>query len=108
VFRYPTIRARGFAGSTAWRRRGEWWPTGRRRIPVAEISRLWLLGLTAGQICEALGEFKGTKFTRTSVAVRIAMERKKGNYALFPIRRSADDGEPDHGINERTQRALGI
>lgn len=99
---------RGFAGSKAWRRRGEWWPTGRRRIPVHEVSRLWLQGLSVRKICIALGESKGTRFTEGSIVTMIARARKYGDTTLFPIRRSADDGEPDYGIDARTQKALGL
>jgi hypothetical protein len=105
---YPTIRARGFAGSPIWRRKGEYIPTGRRRIPVAEASRLWLAGKTMREILDTIGPVKGSKFTLGALFVVIHRERTRGNPALFPIRRSADDGEPDLGIDEHTQRALGI
>ena len=106
----PSVRpSRGFSGSSIpFRRKGEYTPKDRRLIPIAEVSRLWLEGLTARQICEELGEFKGTRFTPVAVYVVINKARKFGDRTLFPLRRLEDDGEPDHGIDEVTARRLGL
>lgn len=99
----------GFVGSTVrFRRKGEYVPTGRRIIPKKEVSKLWLEGLTVRQIADALGWFKGTKFRPASIVAVIDRERRFGDPKLFPIRRSADDGEPDFGIDEQTAARLGL
>lgn len=106
----PTVRpSQGFVGSSIpFRRKGEYILKGRRIIPIAEVSRLWLQGLTAREICDELGEIRGAKFTPIAVTVAINHERKFGNPALFPLRRLVDDGEPDYGIDEATAIRLGL
>ena len=52
---YPQVSTRGFVGSRSWRRRGEWWPTGRRRVPLDEICRLWNEGLFRARDCCCAG-----------------------------------------------------
>jgi hypothetical protein len=105
---YPTVSTRGYAGSKAWRHKGEWWPTGRRRIPIYEVSRLWLQGMTVKNICAVLGRSKKSQFQVSAVERVIWYQRKYGDPALFPFRRSADDGELDYGIDKRTALSLGL
>lgn len=110
MLRFPTVRAsRGFICSTSgtWRRTGHRSP-GRRTIPIHQVSRLWHEGLTVPQIAAAIGPVNGTKFTPGSIDKAIQREREAGNYALFPLRRSADDGTGNGGISERVARCLGL
>lgn len=106
----PTVRPSwGFAGSSIpFRHKGEYIAKGRRLIPIAEVLRLWLQGLTAREICDELGEVRGAKFTPIAISGAINRERKFGNSALFPLRRLVDDDEPDYGIDEDTARRLGL
>lgn len=105
---FPAVRATGFAGSRSWRRRGEYYPTGRRRIPIKEVSAMWMQGYSVREIGVALGTFKGVRFGPGSIERAIYRERHFGDPALFPIRRSADDGEPDYGVDDRTAKSLGL
>ncbi len=107
---FPSVRAStGFVGSTIkFRRKGEYILKGRRIIPIEEVSRLWMLGLSVRNICLAIGSVRGTKFTVQAVEVMINRERRRGNIEMFPFRQSGDDGEEDHGINEETAFRLGL